>query len=380
MLKQALTVLEILLLLKMKIRIGILNQSSLWLLSVDNIKGKAIQPKDFTYLSSHSLINKAISEYGYSDHEEKTRIIYEQNQDNDFIIKADENLFIYIIFNLLKNSFYYKNVKPNLNITIEKKLSHNVYSNNNKNIIKKQNIYYQNQYNQVIIEDNGIGISSDIIPNLFGDFITSGKNDGTGLGLAFCKRAMKALGGDIICESELNKYTRFILLFPKLSKEEMEKYQIKENYKKKAIKNKESLTIETLKNKNILIVDDMAVNLIILKSHLKQYHINIEAKNGKEMYNKYTESIIKNNKYDLIIADINMGGQENDGDKSAKKIREFEKINKDKITKPIPIIAYSTDNQEEIQGFLDSGMNDNFTKGENIEKLAKKMALLISSK
>ena len=42
----------------------------------------------------------------------------------------------------------------------------------------------------------------------------SGKEGGTGLGLAYCKRTMKALDGDIYCESELGEYTAFRLSFP----------------------------------------------------------------------------------------------------------------------------------------------------------------------
>ncbi|MGB2533248.1 MAG: ATP-binding protein, partial [Porticoccaceae bacterium] len=45
-------------------------------------------------------------------------------------------------------------------------------------------------------------------------FSTSGKQGGTGLGLAYCKRTMLAFGGNIHCESELGEYSNFILSFP----------------------------------------------------------------------------------------------------------------------------------------------------------------------
>jgi len=72
---------------------------------------------------------------------------------------------------------------------------------------------------QIVVRDTGPGIAPDAIPKLFDSFYTSGKQGGTGLGLAYCKRTMKALGGDIQCRSELGKYTAFVLFFPKVSKE-----------------------------------------------------------------------------------------------------------------------------------------------------------------
>lgn len=43
---------------------------------------------------------------------------------------------------------------------------------------------------------------------------TSAMSGGTGLGLAYCKRTMQALDGEIYCESKLGKYTAFRLSFP----------------------------------------------------------------------------------------------------------------------------------------------------------------------
>jgi len=51
------------------------------------------------------------------------------------------------------------------------------------------------------------------LPKIFTHFSTTRKG-GSGMGLAFCKMVMQEYGGDITCESELGKYTRFILTFP----------------------------------------------------------------------------------------------------------------------------------------------------------------------
>jgi two-component system CAI-1 autoinducer sensor kinase/phosphatase CqsS len=49
---------------------------------------------------------------------------------------------------------------------------------------------------------------------IFDSFFTSGKKDGTGLGLPFCRRIMRAFEGEIICKSELEKGTEFEMKFP----------------------------------------------------------------------------------------------------------------------------------------------------------------------
>lgn len=42
-------------------------------------------------------------------------------------------------------------------------------------------------------------------------------NRGSGIGLAFCKLAMRGFGGDIVCQSEYGSYVDFVLTFPKVS-------------------------------------------------------------------------------------------------------------------------------------------------------------------
>ena len=73
---------------------------------------------------------------------------------------------------------------------------------------------------RVVFEDTGPGMAPEVLARLFQSFHTSGKVGGTGLGLSFCKRTMLAFGGDITCESELGRFTRFTLEFPPVAAED----------------------------------------------------------------------------------------------------------------------------------------------------------------
>ena len=72
-------------------------------------------------------------------------------------------------------------------------------------------------YNYLIVKDTATGIPKDFLPKIFDQFETKkSTSGGTGLGLAFCKMVMESYGGKIECNSELGKYTEFVLSFPKI--------------------------------------------------------------------------------------------------------------------------------------------------------------------
>lgn len=72
---------------------------------------------------------------------------------------------------------------------------------------------------KLYIEDDGIGIEKSEINRIFdkGFTGTNGRqnNKSTGIGLYLCKKLCTKLGIEIYAESEINKYTKIILLFPK---------------------------------------------------------------------------------------------------------------------------------------------------------------------
>ncbi|MBC8386016.1 MAG: tetratricopeptide repeat protein [Candidatus Cloacimonetes bacterium] len=67
------------------------------------------------------------------------------------------------------------------------------------------------------IEDNGKGISSENIDKIFDPFFTTKDPEkGTGLGLSIVYGIIKEMNGDIKVESEINKFSKFKIILPKV--------------------------------------------------------------------------------------------------------------------------------------------------------------------
>lgn len=64
------------------------------------------------------------------------------------------------------------------------------------------------------VSDTGIGIPNEIKDTLFDPFVTMGKSNGTGLGLATAKKIIEAHGGNIEFKSEEAKGTTFFIRLP----------------------------------------------------------------------------------------------------------------------------------------------------------------------
>ncbi|MBU6338668.1 MAG: response regulator [Rickettsiales bacterium] len=313
---------------------------------LNDLGEKSINSSDLSYLSPSVIIPKIVENYGYKEENEKSKIILKLNSDNDFTFKVVPERFTFIIYNLLKNALYYLKDYPDSVVTIG----------------VEQRAYEGENYNVIYVQDTGPGIPENIIPKLFGDFYTSGKKGGTGLGLAFCKRNMIAFGGDIICESELKKWTKFSLLFPILSEEELKQAKLD--------------PVEAGKKK-ILIVDDEQVNLLIEESILEK-NLNIIcdiAKDGSEAVNMVRKNYYDHEEdnrikpYEFVLMDLEMPVMD-----GFEAIREIRKLRHD-----IPIIAYSylTDAKEKA---IAAGADGYFVKPTKKELLSKIVAKWVGIK
>jgi signal transduction histidine kinase len=74
------------------------------------------------------------------------------------------------------------------------------------------------------IEDTGVGIPKEKIDSIFRPF-RSTKQQGMGLGLAFCKDTVEKHGGSISVTSKVGKGTTFEISLPKTHVSILDKYQ-----------------------------------------------------------------------------------------------------------------------------------------------------------
>ncbi len=113
-------------------------------------------------------------------------------------IKGDENTLMHVFFNLLKNSFYFIHSAGKGEIFI--------------NAQEKENQV------EILFMDTGPGIEKHHLKNIFQPFF-SHRPHGSGIGLAFCKRALESMDASIEVDSKYGDYTEFKIIFPKPSSE-----------------------------------------------------------------------------------------------------------------------------------------------------------------
>jgi PAS domain S-box-containing protein len=118
--------------------------------------------------------------------------------DKDIFVSADPNMLHSILQNLISNSIKFTN-KDGLIKTYAEKVS--------------------NDFIQITVSDNGVGMTNDQTEDLFGLTATSTKGTnnekGTGLGLMICKEMAERQGGTISVKSEVGKGTDISFTLPK---------------------------------------------------------------------------------------------------------------------------------------------------------------------
>ncbi|MBD2175803.1 PAS domain-containing protein [Pseudanabaena sp. FACHB-1998] len=151
------------------------------------------------------------------------------------------------------------------------------------------------------VEDTGIGISRELLENIFSPFEQAGnsqsKSEGTGLGLAISQNIAALMGSSIQVKSELGKGSTFWLdLNLKATNVDFDCIQTNSQSKQRKIIGFEG------RKQTVLLVDDKWENRMVLVKLLEEIGFSIvEANNGKEALD-----IVSEVKPDLIITDLVM--------------------------------------------------------------------------
>ncbi|MEZ8108788.1 response regulator [Vibrio splendidus] len=188
-------------------------------LLLTSIDENRVSRSTFKKHSAQAVIEGAIDSFNYKRSADKSAISLDVQSNFDFL--GSDTLLKYVMYNLFKNAFHHRSPEDfHIHVTM---CSDEVA-------------------NQIMVTDNGSGISNDVIRRIFQDFYTTGQSGNYGLGLPFCQKVMRSFGGEIKCQSEVDQWTQFTMTFPSLS-----------SHSVKEIKN------ELTKLKTVLMVSDQKV-------------------------------------------------------------------------------------------------------------------------
>ena len=145
------------------------------------------------------------------------------------------------------------------------------------------------------VRDTGIGIPEDKLPRLFKAFSrvdssTTRKYGGTGLGLVISQKLVELMGGVIDVESQPNIGTSFGFTIKALSSQESSRQYAHTRQ-------------VSWEGRRVLVVDDNATNLRILKLQLEQWKMQpLLASSG----NDALKFLASGDRFDLVITDMQM--------------------------------------------------------------------------
>ena len=144
-------------------------------------------------LSLPSVVQKAIEQYPFTAAQKAWVTVHPLDMTE---VIGEEQIIIHVLHNLLKNALYAIASVDKGRVTIRSAVKKDHYC-----------LYF---------EDTAKGIPAEQLPRIFEAFYTTKAKgaESIGLGLYFCKMALKRMQADIQCESEVGKYARFTITIP----------------------------------------------------------------------------------------------------------------------------------------------------------------------
>ncbi|WP_421988266.1 ATP-binding protein [Roseivirga sp.] len=259
----------------------------------------------------------------------------------DLTLSLDANKASKILNNLLSNAMKFTPKGGFINLSVR-------YSDENKHWLS------------ITVEDNGEGISSKDLPNIFDRFYQTEHSDkkasgGTGIGLALASDLANLFGGNLSAESTLGKGSKFKFDFPYERITSDLGFEPTEN----SNTDLENLLTETIEiynrkfevGKPVLLVteDHPEMRLFIVKT-LQPFFEIIEAENGEVALKS-----LKENRVDIVISDVMMPVM--DG------FELLEAIKADEALHEVSVIMLTARTEQEDKLFaLTLGIDDYLTK------------------
>lgn len=161
------------------------------------------EPADFTTVNLNDTLRELLHDLSEEIHEKNAQITIETLPS----LYASQRLMRPLFQNLISNALKYR--KPDTQPVIKiRSDSMTDTTASNKNV---------NRYFRIYVEDNGIGFEQKYAEDIFGMFRrlhNHGEFEGTGIGLALCKKIVEQHQGFISARSLINQGSTFIISFP----------------------------------------------------------------------------------------------------------------------------------------------------------------------
>ena len=150
-------------------------------------KGKILQPADM-----NNPLRQAVNNLKIIIREKDAQV----SSDDLPVLIADESQIVQLFQNLIGNALKFCKTSPRIHVSASEEADHFRF----------------------VVEDNGIGIEEQYFSKIFRIFqrlMPKTQYEGTGIGLAICKRIVERHGGKIWVESEPESGSRFFFTIPK---------------------------------------------------------------------------------------------------------------------------------------------------------------------
>ncbi|MDF2681283.1 MAG: hypothetical protein K0R47_2473 [Brevibacillus sp.] len=313
-------------------------------------------------LDVHDVVAVALDVMRYMTNEKSVRLV-NQVPERSVRIRADEQRFMQIVFNLLYNAIKFT---PAGTITIEAE--------------------QKGRMVEIRVKDTGIGIAEGEqkrIFDMFGQGERGTGKEGKGLGLHICKKLVERHGGEIRVSSVVGQGTTFLFTMPVSNSLEDARHVDKtERYFLHSVERLVAATTEIqplslmqnpLQQKTgatILLVDDEPTNQYVMMNLLaaEPYQV-VTVSNGWEAL----EALEKHRHWDLVILDVML--PQMSGYQVCRRVREMYSPSE----LPVLMVTARSQRDDLLAGFA-AGANDYITKPVEALELRARVRTLLQMK
>ena len=248
---------------------------------------------------------------------DRKQIHFEVRDFADQKMMIDKMRLHQVVFNLLNNAVKYTDVGGEIQLIYRTKL------------------YGENVKAEIIVKDNGIGMSKEFQKEMYKPFVQENNQvvasmQGTGLGLSIVKGIIDKMNGELTVKSELGKGTEFCIRITAPIVKEKDSFLEKEDFHDNV----------DFTGKTILVAEDHELNQRIIKKLLINKGAKvIIADNGKAAVDYFMAG--EENSIHAILMDVRMPVM--DGLLAAKMIRRLNRED----ARVVPIIAMTANAYDE---------------------------------